>query len=285
VLFSAVPGSQTVGPQARIAPPRSRGQACGTGTFNPLVSSDAKIDGMPHTRYTAQSAAWNQRKLAPLGLAFRDQAMSKNDELRYGAPGEATIHLCVDMQRMFAEGTDWNMPWLERVLPNIISITSTHPERTIFTRFIPARKPGQGIGMWRHYYERWGSMTIDQLGPEMIDLVPDLAKFIPPARIFDKYVYSPWTGTDLHQQLRSAGIDTVIITGGETDVCVLATLLGAIDWGFRIILVTDALCSSADQTHDAMMNVYMNRFGEQVETVTTATLLEGWQKAFRRKVS
>ena len=53
-------------------------------------------------------------------------------------------------------------------------------------------------------------------------------------------------------------------------------MLGAIDWGFRVILVTDALCSSADETHDAMMNIYMNRFGEQVETVTTQTLLESW---------
>ena len=53
-------------------------------------------------------------------------------------------------------------------------------------------------------------------------------------------------------------------------------MLGAIDWGFRVILVTDALCSSADETHDAMMNVYMNRFGEQVETVTTQTFLESW---------
>ena len=61
--------------------------------------------------------------------------------------------------------------------------------------------------------------------------------------------------------LRGAGVDTIIITGGETDVCVLATMLGAVDWGFRVILVTDALCSSADETHDAMMNVYMNRFG------------------------
>ena len=67
---------------------------------------------------------------------------------------------------------------------------------------------------------------------------------------------------------------TVIITGGETDVCVLATMLGAIDWGFRVILVTDALCSSADKTHDAMMDVYMNRFGEQVETVTTRLSLK-----------
>ena len=77
----------------------------------------------------------------------------------------------------------------------------------------------------------------------------------------------------------------MIITGGETDVCVLATMLGAIDWGFRVILVTDALCSSADETHDAMMNVYMNRFGEQVETVTTQTLLDSWQGGAQRLMS
>jgi nicotinamidase-related amidase len=203
--------------------------------------------------------------------------MSKRNVFRHGAPGSTAIHLCVDMQRMFAEPTEWQMPWLERVLPKIIAITSIHPEKTIFTRFIPARKPGQGVGMWRHYYERWESMTIDRLGPEMIDIVPALAKFVPPARTFDKQVYSPWIGSSLHRRLRSAGIDTVIITGGETDVCVLSTMLGAIDWGLRVILVTDALCSSADETHDAMMNVYMNRFGEQVETVTTQTLIDSWQ--------
>ena len=173
------------------------------------------------------------------------------------------------------------MPWLKHVLPNIAAITSAHPEKTILTRFIPARKPGQGVGMWRHYYERWASMTIDQIGPEMVGLVPELAAFVPPARFFDKHVYSPWTGSDLHQQLRSTGIDTVIITGGETDVCVLSTMLGAIDWGFRVMLVTDALCSSADETHDAMMNIYMNRFGLQVETVTTETLLDRWPRGTR----
>ena len=89
----------------------------------------------------------------------------------------------------------------------------------------------------------------------------------------------------LDERLRGAGIDTVIITGGETDVCVLSTTLGAIDWGFRVVLVQDALCSSADETHDAMMDVYMNRFGEQVETVTTQTILDSWQGARRRKIS
>ena len=59
-------------------------------------------------------------------------------------------------------------------------------------------------------------------------------------------------------------------------MCVLATMLGAIDRGLGVILVTDALSSSADETHDAMMNVCLNRFGEQVECVTTAVLLEAW---------
>jgi nicotinamidase-related amidase len=119
-------------------------------------------------------------------------------------------------------------------------------------------------------------MTVEKLGADMLEIAPDLAHFVPPARTLDKSVYSPWIGSDLHQRLRSANVDTVIITGGETDVCVLATMLGAIDWGFRVILITNALCSSADETHDAMMNIYMNRFGEQVECATTDTLLESW---------
>ena len=210
--------------------------------------------------------------------------MSKDDELRYGPPGGNAVHVCVNMQRMFAEATDWKMPWLPRVLPNILEVTAAHPERTIFTRFIPARAPGQGAGMWRRYYERWSSMTIDELGPEMIDLVPDLARFVPPARTFDKHVYSPRTGSDLHAQLRGAAVDTVIVTGGETDVCVLTTVLGAIDWGYRVILLTDALCSSADETHDSMMNIYMNRFGQQVECVMTQTLLASWPGRARARL-
>ena len=207
--------------------------------------------------------------------------MPKEDELRHGPPGDNAVHICVDMQRMFAEGTEWRMPWLRRVLPHVVELTAAHPERTIFTRFIPAQRPGEGVGMWRRYYERWSSMTIAELGPEMVELVADLARFVPPARIFDKRVYSPWTGSDLHAQLQSAGVDTVIVTGGETDVCVLATVLGAVDWGYRVILVTDALCSSADETHDSMLNIYMNRFGQQVECVTTETLLATWSGSAR----
>jgi nicotinamidase-related amidase len=39
--------------------------------------------------------------------------------------------------------------------------------------------------------------------------------------------------------------ETLIISGGETDVCVLSTVLSAVDLGYRIILVEGALCSSS----------------------------------------
>jgi len=103
-----------------------------------------------------------------------------------------------------------------------------------------------------------------------------LARFAPPAQVLDKHVYSPWTEGKLDALLRGSGIDSLVITGGETDVCVLATVLGAIDRGFRVVLVTDAICSSVDTTHDALMELYRSRFSEQVELVTTGEALATW---------
>ena len=109
--------------------------------------------------------------------------------------------------------------------------------------------------------------------------MPELARFVPPAKVIDKAVYSPWTEGRLDALFNGIEVDTLVVTGGETDVCVLATVLGAVDRGFRVILVSDAICSSADQTHDALMEVYRSRFSEQLETVTLKDVLENWQSS------
>jgi hypothetical protein len=51
-------------------------------------------------------------------------------------------------------------------------------------------------------------------------------------------------------------VNTLIVSGGETDVCVLSTVLSAIDLGLRIVLVEGALCSSFDESHDAILGLY-----------------------------
>jgi nicotinamidase-related amidase len=193
--------------------------------------------------------------------------------LSFGPMGESWMHLCIDMQRMFAEPTDWQTPWLPVILPKVIQLVELAPERTLFTRFVPPVSASDATGAWQRYYERWPKMTLDQLDPGLVDLVPDLARHVPPARLFDKPVYSPWVDGRLHRLLRGLNIDTLVISGAETEVCVLAAVIGAMDLGYRVILATDALCSSADQTHDAALELYHNRFGMQVEVVTVAQLV------------
>jgi nicotinamidase-related amidase len=106
--------------------------------------------------------------------------------------------------------------------------------------------------------------------------VPALARYIPPASVIDKQVYAPWMQTDLHQRLQKQSVHTLIISGGETDVCVLATVLGAVDLGYRVVLAKDALCSSSDAAHDAAIDLYHQRFSIQVEPADTETILRNW---------
>jgi nicotinamidase-related amidase len=182
-------------------------------------------------------------------------------------------HLCVDMQRMFSEETPWHVPWMERVSPQIEEVAGRYSSRTIFTRFVPPARADQMPGKWRDYYQKWWMMTGEHLSHDLIDLAPQLAKLVPPARHFDKRTYSPWMDGRLHASLRSEGVDCLAITGGETDVCVLATTLGAIDLGYRVIVLKDAVCSGADETHDASLELLGDRFSVQLELMETDAFL------------
>jgi nicotinamidase-related amidase len=200
------------------------------------------------------------------------------NHLRFGPLGASCAHLCVDMQRMFCENTDWRTPWMARVLPKVVELAAIHPDRTVFTRFIPVQREGEGDGTWRRYYCRWSAMTLQRVGTEMIELVPALARFVPPAAVVDKRVYSPWFAPDLEAVLRQRAIDALVISGSETDVCVLSTVLGAVDRGYRVVLAADAVCSSSDETHDALLTLYEKRYGEQVETVTSEVIKANWRR-------
>ena len=191
---------------------------------------------------------------------------------------EGCVHLCVDMQRLFAEDTAWHTPWMERVRPVVRRLAEARPERTVFTRFIPAAHPGEGEGTWRRYWERWSAMTLEALPPGMEALVPELARLAPPAEVFDKRTYSPWWDGALHRRLRARGVEALVVSGAETDVCVLATVLGAVDLGYRVVVPTDAICSSSDRTHDALLTLYRERFGQQVEAATTEEILGAWRR-------
>jgi len=165
---------------------------------------------------------------------------------------------------------------MERVLPVAVKIASRFPERTVFTRFITPQHPRDLPGTWQRYYARWKDTVRTQLDPRLLDLMPQLARFAPPAHVIDKMRYSAFSLTSLTDYLLERKADALVVTGSETDVCVLATVLGAVDRGFRVVLVTDGVCSSSDAGHDCLMSIYAQRYSEQIETADSETVLSAW---------
>jgi len=135
---------------------------------------------------------------------------------------ERSVHLCVDMQRIFSAGA-WPTPWMNRVLPVAAVLAGRHPERTVFTRFIPPERPDQMPGMWQRYYSRWRIATRECLDLQLLELMPPLAALCPPPTVIDKTRYSVLAEPKLIEHLRQREADALIVSGSETDVCVLAT--------------------------------------------------------------
>ena len=130
-------------------------------------------------------------------------------------------------------------------------------------------------GMWQRYYRRWRVATRECLDLQLLELMPPLAALCPPATVIDKTRYSAFAGPKLVAHLRERA-DALIVSGSETDVCVLATVLDAVDMGYRVIVVRDAVCSSSDEGHDMLMRLYHTRYTEQIEMADAEAILARW---------
>lgn len=192
------------------------------------------------------------------------------------APITNAVHLCLDMQNLFAAGGIWQTPWMERVLPGIVSLAEAKPKRTVFTRFIPPLEAAHRPGQWQRYFEKWRCATRKEIDPKALELVPALSRLAPPATVIDKPAYSAFSSQALDNYLTSGNVRALIVTGAETDVCVLASVLAAVDRGYRVVVAEDALCSSSDEGHDALMTIYRTRFSEQIELTTLVDIRDSW---------
>lgn len=206
------------------------------------------------------------------------EALHKADGIRFGPLAPNTVHLCIDMQNLSAKReSPWYAPWAEQVLPSVLRLVERSPENSVFTRFIPPADAKDMPGAWARYYREWPELTREQIEPGLLDLVAPLQRFTPPAIIIDKPVYSPFTGHRLQDLLNARQATTVVVSGTETDVCVLATILGAIDRGYRVLLAADAVCGSRDDTHDALLHFYRTRLSKQVEIDSVDAIIEAWK--------
>ena len=193
--------------------------------------------------------------------------------LRLGPLSPGWVHLCVDMQRLFAEGTRWSDPATAALVPALLPLIDRAPDRTLFSRFLTPEQVADMPGQWQAYYRYWDDLRAGRLPAAALDLLPDLAARATPERVVDKYVHSAFDAPALAARLAHRTADTLILTGVETDVCVLATALDAVDRGYRVIVVADGVSSSSAAGHAAALEAILPRFDRQAETVRMADLL------------
>jgi nicotinamidase-related amidase len=192
--------------------------------------------------------------------------------------GAKTVHVVIDMQRLFAEATDWQVATLPEILPAIETLIRLHPTQTVYTRFLTPRSAAAAEGDWQNFYTRWPAVTLDRLNADMLDLVTPLSAVATVDAIYDKTVYSAFSNSAFVAALARRQADTLVLTGVETDVCVLATAFDAVDHGLHVIVVSDAVTSWSPAGHRAALEGIYPRLDRQIEVMALKDVLTLWPK-------
>jgi nicotinamidase-related amidase len=87
----------------------------------------------------------------------------------------------------------------------------------------------------------WEAQVVDEIAPR------------PDEYVIPKYRWSAFFQTYLDLALRARGIDTILLSGGSTEVGVASTAYAARDLDYNLVIVSDA-CKSGDQgNHDQLI--------------------------------
>jgi nicotinamidase-related amidase len=102
---------------------------------------------------------------------------------------------------------------------------------------------------------------IDALRPEIGDLV------------LDKNASSPFNGTGIVQLLRNLQIDTVVLSGTATEMCVETTARDAGDRGYNVVVAEDATGTYFHAHHLAALSSIARVYGQVWDTDTVLARL------------
>lgn len=89
----------------------------------------------------------------------------------------------------------------------------------------------------------WGAQLVDELSPA------------PGEVVVDKPRYNMFHRTELEEQLRARGIDTILITGATTNCCVESTSRDGFMRGFAVLVLTDCVAAFGNEwdLHEASL--------------------------------
>jgi nicotinamidase-related amidase len=91
--------------------------------------------------------------------------------------------------------------------------------------------------------------------------------------VIDKNTSSAFNSTGIEWMLRNMGVETVVVTGMATDMCVETTSRDAADRGFNVIIAEDASATFFDHHHRAALSGFARVFGQVWPTADVVAAL------------
>lgn len=189
----------------------------------------------------------------------------QNDFVRVGAPLEVPdARATIPVQRRLLDA------FRARRLPVVYTRFLSLERDNLLWRWSPECHPDTRAcwpGHRRRYADADGLLDcaaiVDELAPEPGDLV------------VDKQGYGSFHGTDLDERLRAAGVQSLVVAGTVTQICVEETAREAFHHGYRTTIVADAVSSFAPELHAATLANFAMKFG----WVADADTVFSWLRA------
>lgn len=167
-----------------------------------------------------------------------------------------TAVVVIDMINDFVTGVFRNER-AEKIIPNVKQLLNFARENKIPVVYVnDAHLPNVDIefDVWPQHAVAgtWGAQVVDELKPEKSDFV------------LQKRRYSAFHGTGLDQLLRELKVDTLILTGVVTDICVQHTAADAFFRGYKIIVPEDCVEAINEQTQKAALDYLKRIYGCEI---------------------
>jgi nicotinamidase-related amidase len=100
-------------------------------------------------------------------------------------------------------------------------------------------------------------------GSRGVEIIPSLSPH-PGDHVLVKRRYSAFFATDLDLLLKGLGVDTVVVTGVATDVCVRATAQDAMQLDYRVLVPRECVAGTSRARHEAALENISYVFGKVV---------------------
>lgn len=192
--------------------------------------------------------------------------------------GSKMTLVVMDMQKLFV--TEKKSPWsdskLLSIIPNIKKLIKIiGAKNVIFSRFIPPTNWQDSIGSWRTFYRLNKGITRKNIGTDALDVVDQLQSYLTNNKtIADRNrASSIFSAGGFKSKIKKNESKYLIFVGIETDYCVLASALDAMNRGYYVIIVSDGCGSTTKRGHQNALCIF-KRFPEQLWITSTDNLIK-----------